>query len=471
LRSGKNDLQIELPGLNEVPAEITLLDWFEVRYPRKLKAVDDRLDLEGIGAPLRLLGFTGAVQVYDLSQPVPAITLTADQQGDIIWRGEKDHRYSIVGPKGALKPVSINPALMLPDLTDKTLSADFLIIGPEDLLAAAQPLLDWREKNSLHGLMVPIQAVYDQFNAGLPEPEAIRTFIRATQGWVSPPSSILLLGDATYDPRGYTGANQGNRLPAFFVATEHGGETASDIPFVDVDGDQRPELAIGRIPARQPEQVTAVVNKTIAYEQSSTPGGWCRNILAVADGQEAYFKGDAEAFLERVPAGYVKNLFAWPAGSTDAARTISQYLEQGQLMVAYFGHGSVQMWGKDRIFTTRDAPGLTNGAHLPVVLQSTCLSGLFTHPQIESLSEALLFNPKGGAVATLAPTSLTLSQDQASLITPLIQALFSGKGLTFGEALLQARRSLSVESTGSLDVLRTFLLLGDPLLRLQTCLP
>jgi hypothetical protein len=51
---------------------------------------------------------------------------------------------------------------------------------------------------------------------------------------------------------------------------------------------------------------------------------------------------------------------------------------QGSLLVNYIGHGSINQWGKDLIFTTADAAALANGKCLPVVINMTCLTGLFT---------------------------------------------------------------------------------------------
>jgi hypothetical protein len=77
-----------------------------------------------------------------------------------------------------------------------------------------------------------------------------------------------------------------------------------------------------------------------------------------------------------------------------------------------------------------------------------------------------LWQPDGGAVAVLAPTSLTLPTDQSFLSGTLIQALLDNPDITLGEALLKARRQVPVTNLGSQDVMETFLLFGDPALRL-----
>jgi hypothetical protein len=96
----------------------------------------------------------------------------------------------------------------------------------------------------------------------------------------------------------------------------------------------------------------------------------------------------------------------------------------------------------------------------------TCLAGLFTHPKVQSLTEALLWKTDGGAVALLAPTSLTLSSDQSFLSHALVQALLKDRTARLGDAFLQAQREVPAQGSGTQDVLRTFLLFGDPALKL-----
>jgi hypothetical protein len=122
------------------------------------------------------------------------------------------------------------------------------------------------------------------------------------------------------------------------------------------------------------------------------------------------------------------------------------------------------MWGKDRLFSTQDVSSLQNNDRTTVMINMTCLTGLFTHPKETSLAEAMLWQPQAGAVAVLAPTSLTLPTDQSFLSRSLIEALLEQPGLTLGEALLFARQQISSENISSLDVMETFLLFGDPAL-------
>ena len=316
-------------------------------------------------------------------------------------------------------------------------------------------------------MAIPVDEIFDRFSYGMPEPEGIRSFLRyAHQTWDTAPKFVILVGDATYDPRGYISEWKANRVPSFMVNTSYGGETASETLFAQMDDDMLPDLAVGRVPARDSKQVQIFVEKLIAYENQTDDNAWQHRILAVADAPDPIFHGGAEAFLDQFSTIYQTELIALEEKSSGLDDQVKDGIEKGSLIVSYFGHGSIDMWGKDQLFTASDAAELHNEDRLPVVMTMTCLNGLFTHPEIESLAETLLWNSNGGAVAALAPTSLTLTTDQIYLSRAIIDNLSDNPGASLGELLLSAQREIPVENHGAFEVMLTFLLFGDPATRL-----
>jgi hypothetical protein len=315
---------------------------------------------------------------------------------------------------------------------------------------------------------VELQAVFDQFGYGYPEPEAIQKFVRfARTHWQPPPDYLLFVGDSSYDPLGHIAPQEANRLPVFLVRTEYGGETVSDVGFVQINDDPWPDIAMGWFPARNPGQVRTVVRKILAYERVRESNHTGYGVVAIADGQSPLFREDAQAFLNLFPDDYPGQLYAPDAGVEGANQEVKRYFEDESWIVAYFGHGSVNMWGKDRLFTTEDVFELENNTYPPIVINMTCLTGLFTHPKVESLAETLLWKDSGGAVALLAPSSLTLPGDQSFLSQALVEAMLANPGARLGDIHLQARRKVLGDSPGSMDVVNTFMLFGDPALRLE----
>ena len=110
---------------------------------------------------------------------------------------------------------------------------------------------------------------------------------------------------------------------------------------------------------------------------------------------------------------------------------------------------------------------LTNGQALPVLISMTCLNGLFTDPRATSLGEALLLSSQGGAVAVWASSAQTGPNGQAVMNQEFIRQLFTetnakGQPLTLGEAVARAKAA-----TGDLAVRRSWILLGDPVMRIR----
>ena len=144
----------------------------------------------------------------------------------------------------------------------------------------------------------------------------------------------------------------------------------------------------------------------------------------------------------------------------DAGQLVKARLSEGAALVSYAGHGSVASWQLD-LLTTEDVPGLTNGSKLPVVVALNCFNGFFQSlfPE-ESLAEALVRAPNGGAVGVWASSGLTSPQWQWRMNVELYRQIFQGGWLTIGEAMRAAKQIV-----GDPDVRRTWIYFGDPVTR------
>lgn len=468
LLEGKNTMTIDAPGDTGVIVDIIQLDWFEIEYPRQFIATDDRLVFGSDGQNSQLSGFTGDISIYDITDPnnVEFNGIFESSQGDLDYKGEEDHKYLALGPRGYLSPEYFVPLITDVDLFDPANAADYIAIGPSELLEPLNPILEYRAGQGLQVMSIPVDVIYNHFSHGVPEPEGIRAFLRYIyENWETTPEYVLLVGDASYDPRGYISDPDNNKLPTFFVNTTFGGETASDAPFTQMDDDLLPDIALGRVPAQNSRQVQIFVEKLMAYEGQENDV-WQERVLAISDGQDPIFEAEADAFLNQFSSEYQTNMIATDPNSSEGNEQVREGIEIGNLLITYFGHGSIDMWGKDQLFTVGDAADLRNKDRLPVVMTMSCLNGLFTHPEIESLAETLLWNSKGGAVAALAPTSLTLTTDQTVLSHAFVDKLSENPGASIGEILLKAQREIPIENPGAVEVLLTFLLFGDPAMRL-----
>ncbi|MGH2536263.1 MAG: C25 family cysteine peptidase [Candidatus Promineifilaceae bacterium] len=457
LRPGDNEFIFDNSGPGSAPVDIVRLDWLEVRYQAPAAAVNDRLRLPAASGDLALSGFSGRPTLLDVSDGENPLLLTgwAFGQGEARLHLATPVELLAVGPNGARRPASIEP--WLPNgLRSSDNRADLIVIGAKPLLAAAGPFVEARRQGGLKVMAVNSEEIFAAFGAGNPSPEAIQSFLKhAGQNWAEPrPAYVLLIGDASYDYRNYLGLDQGSLLPAPLVEVDHGGETVSDNRLVDFDGDHKPEMAIGRWPARTPEEVAELARRTLAAERAPAAG----TAVFFADGSSAEFSSLISRLLGES---------GWPAGASERvdgaqARQFLAAYERPQWLITYAGHGSLDRWGETGVLDLRDVGTLPRPDAAPLLLQLTCLTGFFAHPQAQSLSEALLLF-ENGPTLIVAASSLTLSASQLPFGVGFLEALRDPQVIRIGDALVRAKQGLDTSSVGSLrEVSDTFGLLGDP---------
>ncbi len=207
-----------------------------------------------------------------------------------------------------------------------------------------------------------------------------------------------------------------------------------------------------------------MVNKILQYETLSSES-WRRNIVAVSDAKtgEDDFEAESRATLALVPAGLSSHLVSSDANGYAAAHSaLLQAWNSGAGLVTYNGHGSVEVWAGGNLLRSGEiAAELQNGSRLPVVLIGTCLNGFFHDLYTTSVAEALLGAPNGGAAAVFASSGLTPSSDQMPLQLNFLRAFFDPSVATLGECAIRARAA-----SLSNDVRRTWILFGDPAMRM-----
>jgi hypothetical protein len=478
LQDGENTLGLELLGDTGARVDIVLVDWFELDYQRYFTATDDSLEFTGQGGFHVVTGLSSEqLRLFDVTDPLNVVQLTG---ADVEANGSQyvlsfcddepsGHSYLAVGQAGLRRPKSITAATTSTDLRSPNNQADYVVITHESFLEAVQPLVDWRRDKGLTVQVISTTEVYDQFSYGLVDPTAIRELLRyAHANWAEPaPQYVLLVGDASYDYRDNLQGPNKSLVPTFLVETAFTGQTLSDNWFVCLDDDDvLPDMAIGRLPVGTLDEAKAVVEKIIGYERGVPPGDWRQRIVLVADGKETSFATQSDLLAEQsIPSGFeVSKVYA---GSVeDPQSAVVQELVDGSLIVNYVGHGSIDLWSEDRLFSSEQISSLGNDGRQPMMILMSCLLGFFGHPGRQSMAEELLLIEDGGAVAVFAPSSLTLSSDQGSLNRALLSVLLDEESPPVGLAILRAKRSVAGETGGQRDVIETFTLLGDPALQL-----
>ncbi len=474
VQAAGNTLTLSAPGGTGAAVDMLYLDRVTLDYERQLSAAPDQqlLFSAEAGAPVAVAGADASSLLWEVTDLHGAAPLTGAETGAEGLRFQDDagdglRRYVLAPAAARLTPQAILPAPTV-DLRQNSEGADYIAITTPEFVAALQPLIDYRREQGLRVTVAEIQDVYDTFSGGMVDPAAIRDYMRyARDNWPGPaPRFLLLAGDASYDYRGFLADGTPNLVPTYLLQTHFVGETASDNWFVSLDEqDDRPDMAVGRIPARTAEQVATAVAKTLAYERDPNAAGWAGRALFVADDKQASFQEISDDLATNyLPAGYQTEK-VYLGQSADPNAAVIDQLNQGVGLLTYVGHGSMNVWAQEKILSISDAVSLHNATQ-PFLMTMTCLVGYFHHPQATSMGEELLFNREGGVVAALVPTSESLATDQSQLASNIYTHLF-GDAATVGEAIMLGKQDLSAERDLMQDLIETFTLLGDPALRLQ----
>ena len=446
--------------------DLTLVDYIRLTYMHTYTADDDTLRFTANGGDqLSIEGFNSAkIRVIDITNPAQVFEV----EGNVRSRGssyaitinvpDAGQRTLLAFTEQTIKNVAGITTNATSAWHDRTQWADFVIIAYKDLIESVRPLKELRESQGWSVALIDVEDLYDEFNFGANSPWAMKDFLtRAYNNWALQPRFVLMVGDASFDPRNYLGFGDLDQVPTKLVSTDYL-KTASDDWFVDFDNNGLPEMAMGRLPVRTAEEATIVVNKTIAYEDIA---GSMSDALLVADVPDDFDFEDACNTIENLlPQDMtVSKIFR---GQNPSARSdLLASLNRGQLLVDYFGHGSSEIW-RGGLFSCPDASNLTNFPYLPFFVSMTCLNGYFQDVQIDSLAEALLKAEQGGAVAVWTSSGLTEPAGQVAMNRALILLLFNGQGLTLGEVTVGAK-----EGTSDPDIRKTWILFGDPTMRIQ----
>ena len=466
LKEGSNQVTLRADGGQN---DFSFVDYIRISYWHTFTADGDVLQLTTPGKQqITIAGFTNSsIRVLDITNPgavqelktqvIPAkggfaVKAAAASTGQRVLLALTD----AVAKKPAA--LSLNRPSSLASGAD---GSDLIIIAHKDFAAGVEPLKALRESQGLFVTSVDIEDVYDEFSFGQKSPQAVRDFLAlARESWGRKPRFVLLVGNASRDPKNYTGLGQLDFLPSKTIDTSSM-ETASDDWFVDFGDDEPTSIAIGRLPARTVGHLSAMVSKIVGYEQDSPSS----EALLYADTNSGFdFEAANAALIPLLPPGVTPEQINRGQGDAASARArLLQAIERGQKLVNYTGHGSATIW-KDFVFTADDAVSLNNEGRLPLFLMMTCLNGYFLDPGALSLAEGLMKAENGGAVAVWASSGITAPGEQTMMNQELYRFLFPGVGqsITLGEAMSMAKAAINDR-----DVRRTWILFGDPTTRLR----
>lgn len=380
---------------------------------------------------------------------------------------------------------------------------DYIMITHQKLMESVEPLAEFHKKNGLTVVVVDIEDIYDEFNHGIQHPRSIRDFLSwAYEHWPKPtPRFVLMAGDASWDYKNLTaddaryadwtfrpgesvrfiknssssyeskaGINHRNLVPTWGYRTSQG-HAASDNWFVSIDGDDiYPDMAIGRIAVAEPEEMAAVVRKTIAYVEEGVSGQWQKDLLFITNESLGFQRASDTTAGVFEGRGYsAQKIYPNPEEAANEEHTENMVgaFDHGLLMVQFLGHGGRYIWRtgppdlkkNHDLFTLDHLDTLEPNGKIPFVVSLTCYSAPFDHPTADSIGEKLLRLDGKGAIGVFAAS---WRNSPSSDMGRIVMNELTTPGATIGEALMRAKRQLR-----SPTLVETYNLLGDPAISLN----
>jgi len=461
---GTNNLYISLPGIPNQINEQVMFDYLEITYWREYKTDDNTLKFtKPSNRPLGIYQFelenfsTDSVYVYKIGssimENIQAIPFTdmGDPPFKITFQDEiisEDIQYYAVSESMKKQPLMIKPNLPS-DLKNPTNAADYIIITAQNMIADEGTLYleqIWEEKGKTVEL-VNLQDIFDEFNYGIRNSQAIKDFISyAYNNWSSPDlTHVLLLGDGIYDERDSSVNREDNIVPIKKVWVQRLGAIASDNWYACIVGeDQVADISISRINIWEREQIMDIAEKTDNYlNNPNFDDLWHSRVTFAAGGKVSdgsLFAQQCESIKNAwVPEEYhVSRVYCNTAGMPSIfngnTTSLITNINEGTIYLSFMGHGAGLVWGDYNLLNNSDVRTLNNNNY-PFISSLSCFASAFDTPQSSCLGEELIIEPGKAAIAHVGFTGYGYLNADVPFGKHIVEGLFDKKIPTIGEVM------------------------------------
>src|SRR5258706_1997973 len=337
----------------------------------------------------------------------------------------------VTGTGNVLSPAGIAPVSSLfagtqptkfTNFSSTSIATDsaFIIITTASLWNAASSYQTYRNAR-FNTLLVDIDELYDQFAYGIRKhPLAIKNLARFMMNvWTSPPLNKVKPAYIFIIGKGYSSVDMRSNPVwhnACFVPSM--GYPSSDNLLTSGNGFPiqhfRPNIAIGRLAAQAPSQVTDYLHKVTEYEANETlyPQPWMKEILHFRGGDDVWLQNQIRTYLNTYETiaegckfgGHVTSYFKTSGDviQQNQSDSLQQQINNGVCLMTFFGHAAASV-GVD---IATDLPSnYGNHGKYPLIIANSCFAGEIFTTNI-SVSEQFVLEPEKGAIAFLASVGL-----------------------------------------------------------------
>ena len=441
---------------------------------------------------------------------------------------EKASDVSFTAPMGSLKSyVAVSPSdYFQPKFDGKTTIAnqnikgtifqnaenafqdvDYIIVAPNNMLVDSERLAQLnRNQYGLNVKVLGLDEIYNEFSSGNQDIGAIRNMVKYVYDNASTPEKrikyLCLFGDGSYDYKDRL-RNNTNIVPSWYSYNSFSLATSfvSDDFYGMMDENEgtmlpsnKLDIAVGRILADTPQRAREMVDKIASYYAKETLGSWRNNVVVISDDNDDALKGDlqattndigdliaiekpflnvikihSDAFQQESSAGGDR----YPAVTNEIVNAI----DNGALVVNYFGHGGEEGLAEERILLKPDILGFRNFCKLNCFVTVTCEFTRFDNPFRETAGEFTFWNKDTGAVGLITTTRQVFVNFGIVFNKELGQYLFSYSDTdtyadheypSIAEALRLAKNDPSISGNSQKNLV---FFIGDPAMKLAFSKP
>lgn len=332
---------------------------------------------------------------------------------------------------------------------------DYLMITPNVHFNQAERLAQInRTENNLNVKVVTVESIYNEFSTGNKDIAAIRNFVKYVYDNASSPANkvkyLCLFGDSSFDYKGRISDNTYN-MPLWNAYSSFNLTSSfiSDDFYAMLDANEgtlqttdKLDIAVGRILADSPQRAKKMVDKVETYYSKEAFGNWRNNIIAVSDDVDIEWERILQETTDEIADeittekpfinaikihsdSYQQESSAGGDRYPAVTSAIADAIEDGALVVNYFGHGGEDGLAFERIFEKPDAQALRNECRLNCFVTVTCEYTRFDNPLRVTAGELIYWNENGGAISLITTTRQIFVTVGVTFNTRLDEYLFS----------------------------------------------
>lgn len=486
------------------------LDYIRINYSRLLSIDDPSLNFRGNGsdgyATYKISNATSDTRVWRVTDPADITEIKGTLEGStlsIVAPASHNEEFVAVNVKGNGFPSPTVIGTVANQNLHSLGQTDLVIIVPSNghFIQAAEQLAEaHRLYDGITVAVVTAEQVYNEFSSGTPDATAYRRLMKMlydrAETAKEAPKYLLLFGDGLTDNRliTYSGYSMSDYLLCYESENSVSPITSYVLEdyfgFLDDDEGknflrEKVDLGIGRIPAHNAQEASAVVNKLIAYMKNTAAGAW-QNIISMLgdDGDEDIpnqHMEDAEAIAsmisENIPS-YIIDRIYWDEYPMEVLATGNSYpmvtqaiynrMDEGALIVNYSGHGSAQLLSHEMAWKASDMKAITS-PRIPFWVTASCDITPFDMGN-GSLGEEAILNPNGAAIGLFTTTRTVIQSYNAAINQQFMRKLMltDNPKQTVGDASREAKCAVITSGSDPSENKLQYIIIGDPALRLNT---